>query len=79
MSLDQAGDSGDADEWSGAGCLVKAELKGGHALLQVLYQFIPHPVSILARVDDKGIIGALAPAILFAASKKHQVEIELVD
>ena len=28
MSLDQAGDSGDADQWSGAGCLVKAELTG---------------------------------------------------
>ena len=28
MSLDQVGDSGDADEWSGAGCLVKAELNG---------------------------------------------------
>ena len=26
MSLDQVGDSGDADQWSGAGCLVKAEL-----------------------------------------------------
>ena len=28
--------------------VVEAELKGGHALLQVLYQFIPHPVFILA-------------------------------
>lgn len=28
--------------------VVKAELKGGHPLLQVLYQFIPHPVFVLA-------------------------------
>ena len=28
MSLGQVGDSGDADEWSGSGCLVKAELTG---------------------------------------------------
>ena len=28
MSLDQVGDSGDADQWSGTGCLVKAQLTG---------------------------------------------------